>query len=139
MTDFFVAGSWRNRQAVSEVLDALDRTGAQSYSFVRAPYDEQASAFAVPGGADTADLDTPGMRRLFEQDLAALRAADRFVLVLPAGAAAHMEAGIAYGLGKRCYAVGTADRTETLYRVFEAMCAGPSDLIRHLREAPPVP
>ncbi|MFT2753946.1 hypothetical protein [Clavibacter sp. Sh2088] len=133
MSTFFVAGSWRNRQAVAEVLDALDGIGERSYGFVRAAYDADAAAFAVPGGADAADLDDPGIRRLFEQDLAALRAADRFVLVLPAGAAAHMEAGIAYGLGKPCVAVGTPDRMETLYLAFEAMCAGPKDLIRHLR------
>ncbi|RIJ53398.1 hypothetical protein DZG00_00875 [Clavibacter lycopersici] len=133
MSTFFVAGSWRNRQAIGDVLDALDGVGARSYGFVRAAYDAEATAFAAPGGADDADLDDPGIRRLFEQDLAALRAADRFVLVLPAGAAAHMEAGIAYGLGKPCYAVGAAGRTETLYLAFEAMCAGPEDLIRHLR------
>lgn len=28
------------------------------------------------------------------------------LLVLPAGKAAHIEAGIAYGLGKKCYAIG---------------------------------
>ncbi|KZC95599.1 MULTISPECIES: hypothetical protein [Clavibacter] len=133
MITYFVAGSWRNRPGVAEVLDALDGIGARSYCFVRAAYDPDAAAFAAPGGADHADLDDPGIRRLFEQDLAALRAADRFVLVLPAGAAAHMEAGIAYGLGKRCVAVGTADRRETLHLAFEAMCAGPEDLIRHLR------
>jgi len=26
--------------------------------------------------------------------------------------------GIAYGMGKRCYAVGTPEKTETLYCVF---------------------
>ncbi|WP_043673877.1 hypothetical protein [Clavibacter michiganensis] len=135
MSTFFVAGSWRNRQAVEEVVDALDAAGARSYCFVRAAYDAEASAFAAPGGADDADIDDPGIQRLFEQDLAALRAADRFVLVLPAGAAAHLEAGIAYGWGTPCHAVGTAERTETLHRIFEAMSADPDDLIRHLRDA----
>jgi hypothetical protein len=135
VSTFFVAGSWRNRQAVAEVVDALDAAGARSYCFVRAAYAAEAGAFAAPGGADDADLDDPGIRLLFEQDLAALRAADRFVLVLPAGAAAHMEAGIAYGLGTPCYAVGAPERTETLHRAFEAMCADPAELIRRLRDA----
>jgi hypothetical protein len=135
VSTFFVAGSWRNGHAVAEVADALDGAGARLYSFVRAAYDAEAVAFAAPGGADDADLDDPGIRLLFEQDLAALRAADRFVLVLPAGAAAHMEAGIAFGLGKPCYAVGAPDRTETLHRAFEAMCVDADDLIRVLRAA----
>ncbi len=131
----FVAGSWRNREAIADVLAVLDEMGAKSYSFIRASYDAEASAFAVPGGADDADLDEPGVRSLFKQDLDALRAADRFVLVLPAGAAAHIEAGIAYGLGKPCYAVGTPDRSETLYRVFERMFSETNELARHLAEA----
>jgi hypothetical protein len=132
MSDFFIAGSWRNRRAVLNVVVALEGTGASFYSFLRAAYDQDASAFAVPGGADDAQLDEPGIRKLFEQDLAELRDAEQFVLVLPAGAAAHIEAGIAYALGKRCYAVGPVDRSETLYRVFEAMTADAEGLLRHL-------
>ena len=133
MTHFFVAGSWRNHEAVLEVVDALEAAGASTYSFVRAAYEADASVFAVPGGADDAELDDPGMQALFEQDLAELRAADQFVLVLPAGAAAHVEAGIAWGLGKPCWAVGPVERSETLYRIFEAMSDDPASLVRHLR------
>jgi hypothetical protein len=137
MSDFFIAGSWRNRDAVLQVVSALERTGASTYSFVRTQYDDDASAFAAPGGADEAALDDPGIRKLFAQDLEALREADQFVLVLPAGAAAHIEAGIAFGLGKRCFAVGPVDRSETLYRIFDAMTADAADLVRHLETAGP--
>ena len=135
MSDFFVAGSWRNRAAIVEVVQALDDAGASSYSFVRAEYDEGASDFARPGGADDADLHEPGIQRLFDQDLAALRDADQFVLVLPAGAAAHIEAGIAYGLGKNCWAVGPIDRSETLYRIFTAMTGDAASLVQHLERS----
>lgn len=132
MIDVFVAGSWRNRQAVAAVVDALDDAGLRSYCFTSAEYTGAAAVVATPGGADDADLDAAGVRDVFERDLAALHAADQFVIVLPAGAAAHMEAGIAHGLGKRCWAVGTAERSETLYRVFDAMCSDPADLVHHL-------
>jgi len=135
VSDFFVAGSWRNRTAIVEVVQALDDAGASSYSFVRAEYDESASDFARPGGADDADLHEPGIQRLFDQDLAALHDADQFVLVLPAGAAAHIEAGIAYGLGKRCWAVGPIDRSETLYRIFTAMTDDAASLVQHLKRS----
>ncbi|WP_144763984.1 hypothetical protein [Curtobacterium sp. 9128] len=133
MSEFFIAGSWRNRAAVLNVVEALDRADAASYSFVRAEYDEDATVLAVPGGADDAALDSMPVRKLFEQDLAALRAAEHFVLVLPAGAAAHIEAGIAFGLGKRCWAVGPVDRSETLYRIFESMSPDVAGLIDQLR------
>lgn len=135
MSDFFIAGSWRNRDAVLQVVEALERSGASTSSFVRAQYDDDASAFAEPGGADEAALDDPGIRKLFAQDLEALREADQFVLVLPAGAAAHIEAGIAFGLGKRCFAVGPVDRSETLYRIFDTMTADAAGLVRHLDAA----
>lgn len=133
MSEFFIAGSWRNRAAVLNLVEALDRADAASYSFVRAEYDEDAAVLAAPGGADDAALDSAPVRKLFEQDLAELRAAEHFVLVLPAGAAAHIEAGIAFGLGKRCWAVGPVDRSETLYRIFESMSPDVAGLIDQLR------
>lgn len=133
MSKFFVAGSWRNRAALLTVVEALDSIGVSSYSFVRTGYDEDAAALAVPGGADNAALDSTGVRKVFEQDLNELRAAEHFVLVLPAGAAAHIEAGIAFGLGKRCWAVGPVDRSETLYRIFEAMPADAAGLVKQIR------
>jgi nucleoside 2-deoxyribosyltransferase len=130
VSDFFVAGSWRNRAAIEEVLATLDEVGASAYCFVRVGYSPAAAALATPGGADEADLDSPAIRDLFEQDLEALRAADRFLLALPAGQAAHIEAGIAYGLGKPCYAVGRIERSESLYRIFDQMFTG-TDALRH--------
>jgi hypothetical protein len=47
--------------------------------------------------------------------MAAQRAARRFVMVIPAGNAAHIETRVAFGFGKPCYAVGRVAKTETLY------------------------
>jgi len=128
VSDFFVAGSWRNRAAIGEVLAVLDEVGASAYCFVRVGYSAAAAALATTGGAGQADLGSPAIQELFEQDLEALRAADRFLVVLPAGQAAHIEAGIAYGLGKPCYAVGPVQRSETLYRIFCDMFEGTHEL-----------
>jgi nucleoside 2-deoxyribosyltransferase len=128
VSDFFVAGSWRNSDAIEKVLVTLDEVKASAYCFVRVGYSAAAAALATPGGADEADPGSPAIRELFEQDIGALRAADRFLLVLPAGQAAHIEAGIAYGLGKPCYAVGPVERSETLYRIFDDMFTGTGEL-----------
>ena len=53
--------------------------------------------------------------------MAAQRAARRFVMVMPAGNAAHIEARVAFGFGKPCYAVGPVPKTETRYRFFDRM------------------
>jgi hypothetical protein len=60
-------------------------------------------------------------------DMAAQRAAGRFVMVMPAGNAAHIEPCLAFGLGKPCYAVGPVARTETLYRFFDRMFTSSDD------------
>ncbi|AIV40124.1 hypothetical protein [Curtobacterium sp. MR_MD2014] len=95
--------------------------------------DDEAAVLGVAGGADDAALGSTAVRKRFEQDLAALRAADEFVLVLPAGAAAHVEAGIASGLGKRCWAVGPVDRSETLRPISAAMPSDAAGLVDRLR------
>jgi hypothetical protein len=63
--------------------------------------------------------DDPLIRKIFDKDIAAERAADNFLLVLPAGIAGHIEAGAAFGMGKKCYAVGQLEKTETLYCIFD--------------------
>lgn len=63
--------------------------------------------------------DDPLIRKIFETDITAERQADNFLLVLPAGIAGHIEAGVAYGMGKKCYAIGELEKTETLYCIFD--------------------
>ena len=60
-------------------------------------------------------------RKEHPEDMAAQRAARRFDMVMPAGNAAHIEARVAFGLGKPCYAVGPVAKTETLNRFFDRM------------------
>jgi hypothetical protein len=66
-------------------------------------------------------------RKEHPEDMAAQRAARRFVIVMPAGNAAHIEARVAFGLGKPCYAVGPVAKTETLYRFFDRMFTSSDD------------
>ena len=50
---------------------------------------------------------------LFNNDLEGEKNSKNLLLVLPAGKAAHIESGIAYGLGKKCYAIGENDANDT--------------------------
>ena len=58
------------------------------------------------------------INKVFERDIQAQRDSDAFILVLPAGISGHVEAGASFGMGKKCYAVGRPEKTETLYQVF---------------------
>jgi hypothetical protein len=72
-------------------------------------------------------LGTTGVRRAERtpEGLAAPRAARRLVMVMPAGNAAHIEARVAFGFGKLCYAVGPVAKAETRYRFFDRMSQVP--------------
>ena len=51
-----------------------------------------------------------------------------------AGKAAHIESGIAYGLGKKCYAIGEYETTDTLYNIFEEIFCDEEELENFLKE-----
>lgn len=65
---------------------------------------------------------------LFEKDLEGKKNSKNLLLVLPADNAAHIESGIAYGLGKKCYAIGEYEATDTLYNIFESIFENENEL-----------
>ncbi len=60
----------------------------------------------------------PNHREHFQTDMDGLRNAETIVLLLPAGMAAHMEAGVSFGLGKKMVLIGEVEKPETLYLMF---------------------
>lgn len=71
---------------------------------------------------------------MFHNDLEGEKNSKNLLLVLPAGKAAHIEAGIAYGLGKKCYAIGEYEATDTLYNIFQEIFSNEDDLEQFLKE-----
>lgn len=124
--DFFIAGRWRNHAAIKEVLDVVRSTGKTAYCFIENIHEGEKVEFRPDESIEMSmratealTLDDPFMRSVFETDIAAQRNSTALLLVFPAGLAAHMEAGVSYGLGRPCYAVGKPEKTETLYAVFD--------------------
>jgi hypothetical protein len=129
--DYFVAGRWRNHQAIREIVEKIRAAGKSVYCFIDNEYDAHGVKFG--GDAANADADrmmqesealkdwrtNPTFKEVFDTDMQAQRASEQFILVLPAGLAAHMEFGAAYGMGKKCYGIGELEKTETLYFMFE--------------------
>ena len=65
------------------------------------------------------DLKSDIVLNIFNEDFDNEKASKNLLLVLPAGKSGHIEAGIAYGMGKKCYAIGEFDATDSLYNIFE--------------------
>jgi hypothetical protein len=130
--DYFLAGRWRNRDAINEIAKQIRAAGKTVHSFTDNGYEGDAIMFDPSPDADPeamiaatenlADWQTnPTFRKIFEADMQAQRDAAAFILVFPAGLAAHMEFGAAYGMGKPCYGIGILEKTETLYLMFDEL------------------
>lgn len=128
--DFFIAGRWRNKDNILPILDTVRASGRTAYCFLENAYEGERLSFNIDSQEDieatmvaseSMAVSDPMIQKIFKNDMDAERAADNFVVVFPAGLNAHIEAGVAYGLGKKCYAVGKPEKTETLYCLFDKM------------------
>ena len=121
MTKIYVASSWGNNQQ-PYVVWALRKAGHEVYDF-RNP----AAAFAwsdidpkwvswSPGEFRDA-LDHPIAVDGYGMDYNAMRWADAFVLLMPCGRSAHLEAGYAVGAGKPLVIILSDGEPELMYRL----------------------
>lgn len=123
MTDFTIFSRFRNKSAVDDLVKKLKEKGFNCHNFSEVPADpnnpdahpeEQMAVYE-----STVDFRAnPYFEYLFQKDLQGLREARTAILLLPAGISAHIEIGIAYGMGKKCILIGEPSKPESLYLLF---------------------
>jgi len=123
VTDYTVIGKFRNIENVRALVAAIRSRGKTCYDFTAKPADPTDPAGSAEAQMSKLEshpdfLNDPVHRAHFETDLAGLRNAGTVVLLLPAGTSAHIEAGIAFGLGKKLVLIGKPEKPETLYYIF---------------------
>jgi hypothetical protein len=101
----YVASSWSNWQQ-QIVVTALEGLGHQVYDFKRDGFSWKEVMPSYDGGTVHETeflkaLDRPRSIEGYDRDYQFLRAAHMTILVLPCGRSAHLELGIAEGLGQR--------------------------------------
>lgn len=118
---FFISSRWRNRDKVMELTEKMRAIGLQVLSFLEYHPnrdDVDADPEEVMRKFEGRSQDDNMVEQLSRLDIAHIKRADAVILLLPAGISSHMEAGYAYGLGKRCILIGTPEKTETTYCMF---------------------
>lgn len=125
--DYFLASRYRNKETVLQLCKKLEEKGKRVYCFITSDTslkhvgsveDDTEEAMKKFESKENWREDK-GVQEIFEMDMDALRNAHSLVLLLPAGKSAHMEAGAAYGMGKKCILVGEQKETESLYLIFD--------------------
>ena len=121
--EFFIAGRARNKENILKICDLFDKYKISYYCFLK-----NEDNWGYGNKNQTSE------EKQKENDLEGEKNSKNLLLVLPAGKAAHIEAGIAYGLGKKCYAIGEYDATDTLYNIFETIFNSETELEEFLKK-----
>lgn len=123
MTDYTLISRFRNKEICQLLIKKLNEKGKSCYDFCEMPADPN-NPDAHPEDQmkhheSTKDFfNDPYFQHMFERDLEGLKNADKVIMLLPAGISAHMEAGIAYGIGKPLILIGEPEKPESLYLIF---------------------
>ena len=137
--EFFIAGKTRNKDNILKICDLFDRYHISYYCFLKNDNtkdtygDSNQSEEENMAVFESLDLKSDIVLNIFKKDLENEKAAKNFLLVLPAGKSGHIEAGIAYGMGKQCYAIGKYDATDSLYNIFENIFNDENELAEFLK------
>ena len=138
-TEFFIAGKTRNKDNILKICDLFDKYKISYYCFLKndgtmnSYGEENQSEEEKMEIFESLDLKSDIVLKIFNEDLDNEKAARNFLLVLPAGKSGHIEAGIAYGMGKKCYAIGEYDATDSLYNIFDIIFEDDNQLEEFLK------
>ena len=137
--EFFIAGRARNKENILKIFYFFYKYNIKYYCFFKNEDDwgygnKNQTAEEKQKEFESLDLKSEVVLKLFNSDLEGEKKSKNLLLVLPAGKAAHIESGIAYGLGKKCYAIGEYDATDTLYNIFEEIFSNENELEDFLKK-----
>lgn len=134
--DYFVSGRWRNRDNVLDLTRHVREKGYSVYCFLEASH--SISRVNNDPEEDMQDFEKrdwrndPYVQQVFDNDMEGERNSEKFVMLLPVGKSCHIEAGVAYGLGKECILIGEQQEAESLYLIFSKQYKTIDDFLESL-------
>lgn len=131
--DYFIASRFRNKHTVLELTRLLRGKKKTVYCFVEDHEEDSTPEVYMQTFENTPDWrNAPMIREMFEKDMNALRDSEALILLLPAGKSAHVEAGVAYGMEKKCIVIGEQKEAESLYLIFTEFYTSIEEFIKNL-------
>ncbi len=138
--EFFIAGKTRNKDNILKICDVFDKYNVSYYCFLK--NDEAHNSYGKDANNieekmnefESLGLKSDIVLNIFNEDMEAEKNSNNFLLVLPAGKSGHIEAGVAYGLGKKCFAIGEYNSTDSLYNIFEEIFSNEEELENYIKK-----
>ena len=139
--EFFIAGRYRNSDNILKICELFDKYNISYYCFLK--NNKTSNSYQSKDMTDeenmqvfeSLDLKSDVILNIFNEDLNAQKSSKNFLLVLPAGKAGHIEAGISYGMERNCYAIGEYDGTDSLYNIFDIIFKDEKELEEFLKNS----
>lgn len=124
MTNYTIISKFRNKENCDLLVKKLQEKGKTCYNFCDTPADPNNSTANPKNQMQEFEktknfYDNDYFKEVFKKDLDGLKNAEVVILLLPAGNSVHIEAGIAYGLGKPLILIGEPEKPESLYLIFK--------------------
>lgn len=120
---YFIASRWENMKQVQVLTENLMSHGHEVFSYVKDPRNFVSKEELKNTPAALKDLknwkNNEELRSIYERELEGLRESDTLILLLPAGESSHIQAGIAFGLGKKTILIGEPKQVKTHYLIFD--------------------
>lgn len=120
---YFIASRWENMKQVQVLTENLMSHGHEVFSYVKDPRNFVSKEELKNTPAALKDLENwknnEELRSIYERELEGLRESDILILLLPAGESSHIQAGIAFGLGKKTILIGEPKQVKTHYLIFD--------------------
>ncbi|MDI6717786.1 MAG: hypothetical protein QMD86_01930 [Patescibacteria group bacterium] len=134
---FFIASRWKNKEEVERLSEELKGRGHQVYSFLESganlltgmPIEAEMKVFSEALANWRND---PRISQIFDFEIKGLKECDALILLLPAGDSSHVEAGAAYGMGKKIIAIGPVAKPEVIYLMFNHLYLDVSSFLADL-------
>jgi len=136
--DYFISTRWRNRDLALDLTNKLRKKNKKVYCFFENKFaqkhaSENPEEFMKKFEATKNWKKDKYVNGIFKDDLDALKKAKSLIMLLPSGKSSHIEAGIAYGLNKKCILIGEQTETESLYLIFSEFYPDLDSFLKNLK------
>ena len=124
MTDYTIITKFRNKEQCDFLVKKLREKGKTCYNFCDKPADPNNPTAHPEKQMENFEkvedfFNDENFKNIFKQDMGGLKNAKKVIVLLPAGNSVHIEAGIAYGLGKPLILIGKPEKPESSYLIFQ--------------------